>query len=106
MAFDDERGARKLLGLGVADRETYTVRGRHVLGRNRFTCAGIGGERHPDRLVADGLAQNRGPALGYVALVDVVLVWVDRPLDNGFAQAVGRRDEHYLIESGFGVERE
>ena len=105
VAFDDERGARKFFGLGVADREAHPLRGRHLLGCDRGAGTGIGGEDHFDRLVADGLAQNRRPAVVQIALIDVILVGIDRALDNGLAKAVRRRDEHHLIESGLGVER-
>ena len=79
---------------------------RHVDGGYGLARAAIGGEDHLDRLVTDGLAQHRRPALDHVALVDVELVRIDRALDDRFAQAVSRSDEHDLVESGFGIERE
>ena len=52
------------------------------------------------------LAQDRRPAGREVALVDVELVGIDGALHHRLAQAIGRGDEHHLVEAGLGVERE
>ena len=106
VALDRDGHPAQRLGLGVGDGEANAFGRRHFDGHRRLAGRARVRENHPLRLAADGLAQDRRPARREVALVDVELVRIDRPLHNGFAQAVGGRDEHDLVEARFRIERE
>ena len=65
-----------------------------------------GGKLHLDEFRTEIAPQYRRSALLQRRFVNVELIGIHRPLHHGFAETIGSRDEHYLIKTGFGVERE
>ncbi|CAM5197085.1 hypothetical protein CDEN61S_01267 [Castellaniella denitrificans] len=104
--FDDGRVAGQLddlvvsQGIAVAFRCGNLDRAHGVAGDALFV------EFHLDQLGADAPADDRIVAGGQRGLEDVELVRVHGALDDGLAQAVGRGDEHHVLEAGFGVQGE
>ena len=104
--LDRHRAATERVGLLVGDGEAQALGLRNLDGGRRAAGRLRIGEDHPDRLAADGLAQDRRTSLGEVALVDVELIGVDRALHDGLAKAVRRSDEHDLVEARLRVQGE
>ncbi len=92
--------------VGVADAEAHAVDFGHVDGQHALLGLGRRRVDHLDRLGAERAPQDRLVAVAQRRLVDVELVRVHGALHDGFAEAVGRGDEHHVAEAGIGVERE
>ena len=97
---------RELVRFGVGDREPVPIVNGNIHGSGRMPGLPAVGEYHLDGLSTHGLAQDRLPACVQVRLVDVELVGIHGTLHHGFPESVGCRDEHDLVEAGFGVQRE
>ena len=89
----------------MIEKRTRSSAGTSTVAVERPVGARVG-EDHLLRLAADRLAQDRRPAGGEVALVDVELVRVHRALHDRLAEPVRGGDEHHLVEARLGVERE
>ena len=103
--LDLDRGVGQGQDVGVADAEALPVRLRR-----RDDSAGLAGMAvgvdHLELLLAATAAEYGPMALLEGRLVNVVLVRVDRALNDGFAQSVGTGDENHVGKAGFGIDRE
>jgi hypothetical protein len=106
MLLDGDGMAGELMRFGVADREPATVSFVDVDGRGRVSRLPAAAEDHPQRLRAQSLAQDGRSPCGEVGLVKVELVGIHGALHYRLAKPVRRGDQHDLVETGFGVERE
>ena len=104
--FDDQRLLREFDEVGVADAEAHAVGFGDVDGQHALLGLGRRRVDHLDRLGAERAPQDRLVAVAQRRLVDVELVRVHGALHDGFAEAVGRGDEHHVAEARIGVERE
>ncbi|MNT06434.1 hypothetical protein D3C72_1410990 [compost metagenome] len=104
--FDDDGVAGQFIDLVVGQRIAVALGHGHVHGTHGAAFRTLRVEFHLDQLGANAAADDGELALGQRGLEDVELVGVDRALDDGFAQAVGRRDEHDVFEARFGVDGE
>ena len=64
------------------------------------------GMDHLRRFFAEQARENGRPARFEIRLVDIELVGVDCPLDDGLTETVASGDENDVLETGFCVERE
>ena len=105
MILDDQRLLRQRGDVRIVQREAVSILRGHVdrqdpLGRAR------GGINHLDRLSAQIPADHGEPTRAQRRLVDVELVRIHSPLNDGFAESVGGGDEHNVAKPRIGVEGE
>ncbi len=91
--------------LVVADAEDVALRPGDGLEFRRLEAL-LPGIDHLDLLRPELLLDDGPESALQRRLEDVELVGVHRPLDDGLAEAVGRRDQHGVLEAALGVDRE
>ena len=101
-----ERLTGELGDLLVGQRQLDLLGGLHGDELGGAAHGGVVGVDHLGGLLADGALEDRGPTLAQARLIHVELIGVHRALHHALPQPVGRRDEHGLVEAGFGVDGE
>jgi hypothetical protein len=107
--LDDQGIASELLNIGIGQREAVALLRRDLDSLHQL--AGLGlflwrGEHHFDQLGTEVAPDQCALARTQHGFVHIELVRIHRPLHHRFAEAVAGRDEHHVLEAGFGVDGE
>ena len=106
MLLDNHRVTREFENIVVRQGITMAV-GLGDIHRSGAAAGRAGlGEHHLDKLGAQIAADDRPLTLRQGGLMDIELVGIHGALHHRFAQTVTRRDEHHLVETGFGIQGE
>ena len=108
MPLDDQRGSARAprASASVIEKRRRSAAGTSIVATDFAGALPVGEHHFAAPCCRRSLRRIAGRPGGEVRLVHVELVGVHGALDDGLAEAVRRGDEHDLIESGFGVERE